>query len=53
VTEVAWIAQWDTVAQADEALSKLMTDRDYVSALSKAANLLVAGSAHDHIWKHV
>jgi len=53
VTEVAWIAQWDSVAQADEALSKLMTDREYVSALGKAANLLVAGTARDHIWKHV
>jgi len=53
VTEVAWIAQWDSVAQADEALSKLMADREYVTALTKAANLLVAGSARDRIWKHV
>jgi hypothetical protein len=49
VTELAWIAQWDTVAQADEALSKLMTDRDYVSALAKAANLLIAGSARSRL----
>jgi len=53
VTEVAWIAQWESVAKADEALSKLMADREYVTALTKAANLLVAGSARDHIWKHV
>lgn len=53
VTEVAWIAQWDSVAQADEAFVKLMTDREYTTALTKAGQLLVAGSARDHIWKHI
>lgn len=53
VTEVAWIAQWDSVGQADEAFSKLMADREYTAALTKAAHLLVAGSARDHIWKHI
>ncbi len=53
VTEVAWIAQWDSVAQADEAFVKLLADREYTTALAKAGQLLLAGSAHDHIWKHV
>jgi len=53
VTEVAWISQWDSVGQADEAFAKLMADREYTGALTKAAQLLVAGSARDHIWKHV
>jgi len=53
VTEVAWIAQWDTVGQADEAMVKLMADREYTTSLTKAGQLLVAGSARDHIWKHI
>ena len=53
VTEVAWIAQWDSVAQADEAFVKLLGDREYTAALAKAGQFLVAGSARDHIWKHV
>jgi hypothetical protein len=53
VTEVAWIAQWDSVGQADEAFVKLMADREYTTALTKEGQLLVAGSARDHIWKHL
>jgi hypothetical protein len=52
VTEVAWISQWDTVARADEAFVKPLADREYLAALGKGGQMLVAGSAHDHIWKH-
>jgi hypothetical protein len=49
---VAWIGQHDNMGQAEEFLMKLMGDRDYVTALTKAQQLFVPGSGHDQFWKH-
>jgi predicted methyltransferase MtxX (methanogen marker protein 4) len=53
VGELAWIAQFDTMAQLEEALTKGMADREYANAIKKAEQLLIPGTTHNHIWKHV
>ena len=50
---IAWIAQYDSMHQAEEVLSKLTADREYMTALPKAQQLFVPGSGHDQFWKHV
>jgi len=50
---IAWVTQYDNAGQAEDAMSKLTADREYLGALSKAQNLFVPGSGHDQMWKHV
>jgi hypothetical protein len=50
---LAWIVQYDNVGQLEEATKNLLADRDYATAISKAAGLFVPGSGHDQIWRHV
>ncbi len=53
ISELAWIGQYDTVAQLEEALTKGMADREFANAMAKAEHLLIPGSTRDHIWKHI
>jgi hypothetical protein len=50
---LAWITEYDDVGQLEDAAKKLLADREYVAAISKAAGLFVPGSGHDQIWRHV
>jgi hypothetical protein len=52
-SELAWIAQFDTAAQIEEALTKLMADSDYINALTKVHHLFVPGTGRDHFYKQV
>jgi hypothetical protein len=52
-TEVAWIWQFDSVAQLETNAVKVMADAEYRTALKKLENLVVPGSARDQIWMHV
>ena len=52
LADIAWIGQYDSVGQYDEARTKVIADRDYVGALKKARDLFVPGSDRDQIWKH-
>ena len=49
-TEVAWIWQFDSVAQLETNAVKVMADAEYRTALKKLENLVVPGSARDQIW---
>jgi hypothetical protein len=53
IGELAWIIQYENAGHAEEALSKLMADRDYVTLLKKAETLVVPASGHDHLWRHL
>jgi hypothetical protein len=50
--EIAWIGQFDNAAQIEDAYLKIIADRDYQTALTKAKLLFVPGSAHDQMWLH-
>lgn len=52
LSEIAWIAQYDSVAQYDELRTKVMNDPEYIDALKKARDLFVPGSVRDQVWKH-
>jgi hypothetical protein len=52
-SEVAWIVQYDSLAQSEEFLTRLMADAEYRALLKQIETLLVPGSLRDQIWRHV
>ncbi len=50
--ELAWIGQFDSVAQFEGLLPKLMADREYATALT-TGTMFIAGSGHDQFWRHL
>lgn len=50
---ICWMGQFDNAGQLEQAISKLTADRDYLTALTKAQGLFVAGSGHDQLWRQV
>jgi len=49
---LAWIGHYDSMAQIEDMLTKLMADREYLTAIGKAGQLAVPGSGHDQFWRH-
>ena len=49
---LAWIGNYDSMAQIEDTLAKLMADREYLAAIGKAGQLAVPGSGHDQFWRH-
>ncbi len=49
---LAWIGHYDSMAQIEDMLAKLMADREYLAAIGKAGQLAVPGSGHDQFWRH-
>jgi hypothetical protein len=52
LSDLAWIGQYDSVAEYDELRTKVVSDPDYAAAAKKARNLFVPGSERDQVWKH-
>jgi hypothetical protein len=52
LSDVAWIAHYDSVAQYDELRTKVLADDKFIDTLKKARNLFVPGSDRDQVWKH-
>ena len=50
---MAWTWQFDNAGQVEDALSKLMADREYLTAITKAESLIVPGSIQDQMWRQV
>lgn len=50
-SEIAWVSQFDTLAQFEDANSKLLQDESYVAMLRKAEGLFVDGSGYDRLWR--
>ena len=53
VNGVAWIGQYENAAQTEDALAKIMADREWATAFAKAAPIFVPGSGHDQMWRHL
>jgi len=53
IGELAWISQYDSAAQLEDLTTKLTADREYGTALTKAAQLFVPGTGHDQMWRHL
>jgi len=50
---VAWTSMYESLAQLEEKTAKLMADPGYGAMIKKAESLVVPGSAHDQIWRHI
>ena len=53
INGVAWIGQYETAAQIEDAFAKIMADREFTTAFAKAASIFVPGSGHDQMWRHL
>jgi hypothetical protein len=47
---LAWIAEYEDMAQCVQIIGKVFQDAEYQGLLPKAADLFVPGSAHEDIW---
>jgi hypothetical protein len=52
LSEISWIAHYDSVAEYDALRTKVIADHDYLAAAKKARNLFVPNSERDQVWKH-
>jgi hypothetical protein len=52
LSDIAWIGQYDSVAEYDELRTKVLSHHDYAATAKKARNLFVPGSERDQVWKH-
>ena len=50
---LSWTMQFENASQVEDANTKLMADREYLDALSKAHTLFVPNTGHDQMWRHV
>lgn len=48
---VAWVTRYKDLAALDAVSSKLLADKKYWEVVGKAAELFMAGSMHDSIWR--
>ncbi len=51
--QVALIANFESVAQLQEAGAKVTSDAEWRAASAAAHALSVPGSIRDHIWTHI
>jgi hypothetical protein len=52
LSDIAWIGQYDSVAEYDELPTRVLSHHDYAATAKKARNLFVPGSERDQVWKH-
>ena len=50
-TRIAWIANYENLAQYEAAGLKLLADQKYLELIKKAAGILVPNTLHDEIWR--
>ncbi len=50
-TRIAWIADYENLAQYEAAGLKLLADQKYLELIKKAAGILVPNTLHDEIWR--
>ena len=50
-SRIAWIANYENLAQFEAAGLKLLADQKYMELTKKAAGILVPNILHDKIWR--
>jgi len=48
---IQWASQYATMAELDAVASKLAADVDYMALIAGSANVFIAGSVFDEIWR--
>jgi hypothetical protein len=48
---IAWIANYENLAQYEAATQKLLGDQKYLEMIKKAAGVFVPNTLHDEIWR--
>ena len=51
VSRIAWIANYENLAQYEAAGLKLLGDQKYQEIIKKAAGIFVPNTLHDEIWR--
>lgn len=51
VSRIAWIANYENLAQYEAAGLKLLGDQKYQELIKKAAGIFVPDTLHDEIWR--
>jgi len=51
VSRVAWIANYENLAQYEAAGLKLLGDQKYQEMIKKTAGIFVPDTLHDEIWR--
>ena len=50
-SRIAWIANYENLAQFEAAGLKLLADQKYLELTKKAVGILVPNTLHDEIWR--
>ena len=50
---IAWRAEFENLGAMEKAIDKLLGNTDYMSMLSQAEGLFVAGGGQDIVWRDV
>jgi hypothetical protein len=48
---IGWSAQYEDLGALEATMTKLTSDAKYHEILAKSADLFIAGSAHDEMWR--
>lgn len=52
VSEIAWIAHYNNIAEYDGYRVKILAEDKYLDALKTARNLFLPDSGRDQFWQH-
>jgi glycerate-2-kinase len=50
---VAWTSTAESLAELEKGTATLMASAEYHSMLKKAEGLIVPGTTHDQLWRHI
>ena len=50
---LCWYSSYESLGEMEKFQARTMSDTKYLTLLGKAANIFIAGSAHDDIWRSI
>ena len=50
-SRIAWVGRYESLAAFDAVSLKSQSDQKYLELIGSAADLFIAGSVHDEIWR--
>ena len=52
-SRIAWLARYDSLAQWESLVGKLMGDKEYMETVARNSDNFLPGSVHDDIWRAI
>jgi len=50
---IGWTTRYDNLGAVETVMGKLMADPKYAEVTAKGAEIFIAGSMHDEIWREI